>query len=79
MTTNGSIIDLGVTIANLSVYDRERYFRILKDNLDLFRKIAPTPFLDLFEQIDLHPEHPAATSEHPVIQHLRDWLANQPD
>lgn len=80
MTTN-NVIDLGVTVANLSVSDRERYFQILKDNLDLFKKIAPGPFFDLFHQMDLDPNHPmvALYSDHPVIQHLKDWLLNQPD
>ena len=62
-----SIIDVSQTLSNLSIEERERFFQIITENSDLFRKIIP----DMLDRGLL--DDSSRELNHPVAKHFNEW------
>jgi hypothetical protein len=69
------LIRVDQTIMALSPEERERLFRIITDNIDIFRKIIPGNPLLAFIAGDSSTMGEAQA--HPMVKHLTDWQGTQ--
>jgi hypothetical protein len=69
------LIRVDQTIMALSPEERERLFRIITDNIDIFRKIIPGNPLLAFIAGDSSTMGEAQA--HPMVQHLTAWQSTQ--
>lgn len=72
-----TIINVDQTIMALTEEERERLFRIVTDNIDIFRKIMPGNPLLAFIAGDSNTMGDA--QDHPMVQHLLQWQSTQND
>jgi hypothetical protein len=72
-----TIINVDQTIMSLTTEERERLFRIVTDNIDLFRKVMPGNPLLAFIAGDSNTMGTA--QDHPLVQHLTAWQSTQFD
>jgi hypothetical protein len=70
-----SVIRVDQTIMSLTPAERERLFRILTDNIDIFRKVIPGNPLLSFMAGDSNTMGEAQA--HPLVKHLTDWQSTQ--
>jgi hypothetical protein len=69
------ITNIDQTIMGLLPEERERLFRIITDNIDIFRKVLPGNPLLAFIAGDSTTMGTA--QEHPMVQHLTAWQSTQ--
>jgi hypothetical protein len=72
-----TVIRVDQTIMTLTKDERERLFRIITDNIDLFRKVMPNNPLLAFIAGDSN--HMGEAQEHPLVKHLTAWQSTQND
>jgi hypothetical protein len=68
-------IKIDETIMSLNTDERERLFRIVTDNIDIFRKVIPNNPLLAFIAGDSNTMGEAQA--HPLVQHLTSWQNTQ--
>jgi hypothetical protein len=69
------ITNVDQTIMSLLPEERERLFRLVTDNIDIFRKIMPGNPLLSFIAGDSNTMGTA--QDHPMVQHLTAWQSTQ--
>jgi hypothetical protein len=69
------ITNIDQTIMGLLPEERERLFRIITDNIDIFRKVLPGNPLLAFIAGDSNTM--GTMQEHPMVQHLTAWQGTQ--
>lgn len=70
-----SLIRVDQTVMSLTPEERERLFRIITDNIDIFRKVIPGNPLLAFIAGDSNTMGEAQA--HPLVQHLTAWQGTQ--
>jgi hypothetical protein len=74
---NQTAIRVDQTIMTLTEEERERLFRIITDNIDIFKKVIPDSPLLAFIAGDSSTMGDA--QNHPMVQHLVQWQSTQND
>jgi hypothetical protein len=70
-----TIINIDQTIMALTPEERERLFRVVTDNIDIFKKVMPgTPLLAF---INGDSNTMGEAQEHPLVKHLTAWQSTQ--
>jgi hypothetical protein len=72
-----TLINIDQTVMGLTTEERERLFRIVTDNIDIFRKVLPNNPLLAYIAGDSSTMGDA--QEHPLVQHLNAWQNTQND
>jgi hypothetical protein len=72
-----TLINIDQTVMSLNAEERERLFRIVTDNIDIFRKVLPNNPLLAFIAGDSNTMGEAQA--HPLVQHLTSWQGTQND